>query len=52
MTYTANSISELTNDKVQVIIDNFFKHNDNDNDNDNADMKEVSSHMTEISANQ
>ncbi|RGB32658.1 hypothetical protein C1646_706227, partial [Rhizophagus diaphanus] len=30
-TYSANSISELTNDKVQDIIDNFSKHNDNDN---------------------
>jgi hypothetical protein len=45
-TYSANSISELTNDKVQDIIDNFSKHNDNDN----TDVEEVSSHMTEISA--
>ncbi|GET65814.1 hypothetical protein GLOIN_2v1735823 [Rhizophagus irregularis DAOM 181602=DAOM 197198] len=45
-TYSANSISELTNDKVQDIIDNFSKHNDNDN----SDVEEVSSHMTEISA--
>ena len=35
----------MTNDKVQDIIDNFFKHNDNDN----SDVKEVSNHMTEIS---
>jgi len=27
-TYSANSISELTNDKVQDIIDNFSEHND------------------------
>ncbi|RIA88677.1 hypothetical protein C1645_825964 [Glomus cerebriforme] len=40
-----NSISELTNDKVQNIIDNFSKHNDNDNTN----VKEASSHITEIS---
>ena len=46
MTYSANSISELTNGKVQDIIDNFSKHNDNDN----SDVEEVSSHMTEISA--
>ncbi|RGB22041.1 hypothetical protein C1646_731359 [Rhizophagus diaphanus] len=45
MTYSVNSISELINDKVQDIIDNFFKHNDNDN----SDV-EISSHMTEISA--
>jgi hypothetical protein len=45
-TYSANSISELTNDKVQGIIDNFSKHNDNDY----ADVEEGSSHMTEISA--
>ncbi|PKY48124.1 hypothetical protein RhiirA4_463605 [Rhizophagus irregularis] len=45
-TYSANSISELTNDKVQDIIDNFSEHNDNDN----TDVEEVSSHMTEISA--
>jgi hypothetical protein len=44
-TYSANSISELTNDKVQDILDNFSKHNDNDN----TDVVEVSSHMTEIS---
>ena len=44
--YSANSISELTNDKVQDIIDNFSEHNDNDN----TDVEEVSSHMTEISA--
>ena len=36
-TYSANSISELTNDKVQEIIDN-------------TDAKEVSSHMTDISS--
>ncbi|CAG8753492.1 3110_t:CDS:1, partial [Funneliformis caledonium] len=41
-----NSISELTNDKIKVIIDNFSKHNDNYN----TDVKEVSNHMTEISA--
>ncbi|CAG8501489.1 4703_t:CDS:2 [Cetraspora pellucida] len=46
MTYSANSISELTNDKVQDIIDNFFKHNDSVN----TDVEEVSSLMTEISA--
>ncbi|UZO02218.1 uncharacterized protein OCT59_020708 [Rhizophagus irregularis] len=45
-TYSANSISELTNDKVQDIIDNFSKQNDNDN----TDVEEVSIHMTEISA--
>src|SRR5581483_3007796 len=45
-TYSANSISELTNNKVQDIIDNFFKHNDNNN----SDVKEVSNHITEISA--
>ncbi|RIA90410.1 hypothetical protein C1645_737877 [Glomus cerebriforme] len=45
-TYSANSISELTNDKVQDIIDNFSKHNDNDN----SDVEEVSSQLTEISA--
>ncbi|GBC10468.1 hypothetical protein RclHR1_09650010 [Rhizophagus clarus] len=45
-TYSANSISELTNDKVQDIIDNFSEYNDNDNTN----VEEVSSHMTEISA--
>ncbi|GES87680.1 hypothetical protein GLOIN_2v1735823 [Rhizophagus clarus] len=45
-TYSANSISELTNDKVQDIIDNFSEHNDNDS----TDVEEVSSHMTEISA--
>ncbi|CAG8704968.1 563_t:CDS:2 [Cetraspora pellucida] len=45
-TYSANSISELTNDKVQDIIDNFSKHNDSDN----TDVEEVSSLMTEISA--
>ncbi|CAB4440068.1 unnamed protein product [Rhizophagus irregularis] len=28
MTYSANSISELTNDKVQEIIDNFSKQED------------------------
>jgi hypothetical protein len=44
--YSANSISELTNDKVQDIINNFSKHNDNDN----SDVEEISSHMTEISA--
>ncbi len=27
MTYTANSISELTNDKVQEIIDSFSEQN-------------------------
>src|SRR5581483_4748535 len=43
ITYSANSISELTNDKVQDIIDNFSEHNDND-------VEEVSSHITEISA--
>src|SRR5215475_12208744 len=36
-TYSANSISELTNDKVQDIIDNFSEHNDNDN----TDVEEV-----------
>jgi hypothetical protein len=47
-----NSISELTNNKVQDIIevserwDNFSEHNDNNN----TDVEEVSSHMTEISA--
>src|ERR1051325_1768524 len=46
MTYSANSISELTNDKVQDIIDNFSEHNDNDS----TGVEEVSSHMTEISA--
>src|SRR4051794_20543557 len=46
MTYSANSISELTNDKVQDIIDNFSKQNDSDN----SDVEEVLSHMTEISA--
>ncbi|RGB22120.1 hypothetical protein C1646_76756 [Rhizophagus diaphanus] len=46
ITYSANSISELTNDKVQDIIDNFSKHNDNNN----SDVEEASSHMTEISA--
>ena len=40
MTHSINSISELTNDKVQDIINNFFKYNDNDN----TDMKEISSH--------
>src|SRR5581483_6708758 len=45
-TYSANSISELTNDKVQDIIDNFSEHNDNDS----TDVEVVSSHMTEISA--
>ncbi|GES94916.1 hypothetical protein GLOIN_2v1791032 [Rhizophagus clarus] len=45
-TYSTNSISELTNDKVQDIIDNFSEHNDNNN----TDVKEVSSHMTEILA--
>ncbi|PKC53171.1 hypothetical protein RhiirA1_479855 [Rhizophagus irregularis] len=45
-TYSANSISELTNNKVQDIIDNFSKHNDNNN----SDVEEVSSHITEISA--
>ncbi|UZO27126.1 uncharacterized protein OCT59_019332 [Rhizophagus irregularis] len=42
-TYSVNSISELTNDKVQDIIDNFSEHYDNDN-------TDVSSHMTEILA--
>ncbi|GBB87773.1 hypothetical protein RclHR1_14280004 [Rhizophagus clarus] len=46
MTYSTNSISELTNNKVQDIIDNFSEYNDNNS----TDIEEVSSHMTEISA--
>src|SRR5256886_1426032 len=51
-TYSANSIYELTNDKVQDIIeaserqDNLFEHNDNDN----TDVKEVLTNMVRISA--
>ncbi len=51
-TYSANSISELTNDKVQDIIeaserqDNLSEHNDNDN----TDMEEVLTNMVRISA--
>ena len=51
-TYSANSISELTNDKVQDIIeaserrDNLSEHNDNDN----TDVEEVLTNMDRISA--
>jgi len=51
-TYSANSISELTNDKVQDIIeaserrDNLSEHNDNDN----TDVEEVLTNMVRISA--
>jgi len=45
-----NFIFKLTNDKVQDIIDNFFKHNNQNENNDNTDVKKVSSHMIEISA--
>jgi polyhydroxyalkanoate synthesis regulator phasin len=40
--YSANSISELTNDQIQKIIDNI-------SDRDEFNIKEESNHMTEIS---